>query len=167
MGLVAVFTPGTEARFSQFGVPSLIFYLIAYTFTNLGAFGALAAISRVVGGDNLSDLHGLHKRNLGLAALMAVFVLSLAGIPPLSGFLAKFLVFQAAWESGAIWLVYYYLRILKAMFVNEAADDRYIPVPAGMNFSLILSAVMVVVLGVLPSLFLPAIDAVTQTALLR
>lgn len=176
LGLIAIYAPGGQGRFSQFGSLSLIYYLVAYTFTNLGAFGALAAISRVVGGDEISDLHGLYKRNLGLTALMAVFVLSLAGIPPLSGFWGKFFVFQAAWESGAIWLVvvavlntiislYYYLRLLKAMLMTEPLDERRISVPAGMNFSLVLSAVLVLLLGLVPNLFLPALTTVTQTAL--
>lgn len=173
LGLIAVYAPGQNGTFSQFGVPSLVYYLVAYTFTNLGAFGALAAISRVLGGDELSDLNGLYKRNLGLTVLMAVFVLSLAGIPPLSGFFAKFLVFQAAWESGAIWLVvvgvlntlislYYYLRILKHMFINEPLSEERVPVPAGMNLSLIVSAVLVLILGLTPSFFLPALNAVAQ-----
>jgi NADH-quinone oxidoreductase subunit N len=175
LGLIGTYVSSGTAQFSQFGVPSLMFYLIAYTFTNLGAFGALAAISRVVGGDQLSDLNGLYKRNLGLAVLMAIFVLSLAGIPPLSGFWAKFLVFQAGWESGAIWLVvvavlntiislYYYLRILKAMFMNEPVSDERISVPGGMNFSLIVSAIVVFVMGLIPNFFLPAINSVTQVA---
>ncbi|HEX6290328.1 MAG TPA: NADH-quinone oxidoreductase subunit N [Herpetosiphonaceae bacterium] len=176
LGLIAAYAPGgTTGQFSQFGVPSLIFYLVAYTFTNLGAFGALAAVSRVVGGDQMSDLNGLYKRNLGLAVLLVIFVLSLAGIPPLSGFWAKFLVFQAGWESGAIWLVvvavlntiislYYYLRMLKAIFINEPTDDRRISVPAGINFSLVLSAIIVFVMGLIPNFFLPAINSVTQVA---
>ncbi|MBV9791018.1 MAG: NADH-quinone oxidoreductase subunit N, partial [Chloroflexi bacterium] len=176
LGLIGVYAPGSPGgQFSQFGVQSLVYYLIAYTFTNLGAFGALAAISRVVGGDDLSDLNGLYKRNLGLAVLMAVFVLSLAGIPPLSGFWAKFMVFQAGWESGAIWLVvvavlntiislYYYLRLLKAMFMHEPLTEERINVPAGINFSLVVSALIVFFMGLLPNFFLPAINSVTQIA---
>lgn len=176
LGLIGVYAPGSPGgQFSQFGVQSLMYYLIAYTFTNLGAFGALAAISRVVGGDDLSDLNGLYKRNLGLAVLMAVFVLSLAGIPPLSGFWAKFMVFQAGWESGAIWLVvvavlntiislYYYLRLLKAMFMHEPLTEERISVPAGINFSLVISALIVFIMGLIPNFFLPAINSITQVA---
>ncbi len=175
LGLIATFVPGQTEDFSQFGVPSLLYYLVTYTFTNLGAFGVLAAISRVVGGDDLSDLNGLYKRNLGLAVLMAVFVLSLAGIPPLSGFFAKFMVFQAAWESGAVWLVvaavlntvislYFYLRVLKHMFMTDPSAEARIPVPFGTRMSLVVSAILVLVLGLTPSFFLPAINAVTQTA---
>lgn len=185
IGLVAMYqrTPTeqvagqvAEARaFSEFGMTSLLFYLIVYTVTNLGAFGALTAVSRITGGDELSDLFGLHRRNLPLAVLFGIFVLSLAGIPPLSGFLAKFLVFQAGWESGALWLViaallntvislYYYLRILKAMFFAEPLDDRKISVPSGINFSLITTAVLVLALGLFPQLFLPAINVVDRLA---
>ncbi|HEY0735585.1 MAG TPA: NADH-quinone oxidoreductase subunit N [Herpetosiphonaceae bacterium] len=176
LGLIGIYAPGSPGgAFSQFGAQSLIYYLIAYTFTNLGAFGALAAISRVVGGDEMSDLNGLYKRNLGLAVLMAVFVLSLAGIPPLSGFWAKFMVFQAGWESGAIWLVvvavlntiislYYYLRLLKAMFINEPLSEERISVPSGINFSLVISALIVFIMGLIPNFFLPAIDSIRQVA---
>jgi NADH-quinone oxidoreductase subunit N len=175
LGLVAIYLPEQPGSFSQFGVQSLVYYLITYTFTNMGAFGVLAVINRAVGGDELSDLNGLYRRNLGLACLMALFVLSLAGIPPLNGFWAKFLVFQAAWEGGAVWLVvvgilntlialYYYLRFLKAMFINEPLEEAGVPVPAGMNATLLFSAVFVVLMGLVPSLFLPAMDAITQVA---
>lgn len=178
LGLIAVYLPGptgVATAQTEFGTSSLMYYLITYTFTNLGAFGVLAAVRRVVGGDDMSHLNGLYKRNLGLAALMAVFVLSLAGIPPLAGFWAKFYIFMAGWESGAIWLVvvavintiislYYYLQILKAMFMNEPLDDRTIDVPAGTNFSLITSAVAILVLGLVPNFFLPALNVVTQIA---
>ncbi len=136
IGMTAVFAKGGQT-FSSFGMTSLMYYLVTYTVTNLGAFGALAAVSRVMGGDELSDLFGLHRRNLPLAVVFVFFLLSLAGIPPLSGFWAKFFVFQAGWESGAIWLViaallntvislYYYLRLLKAMFFAEPLDERRI-----------------------------------------
>jgi NADH-quinone oxidoreductase subunit N len=178
IGLVAVYLPspvGSQGALTEMGTSSLIYYLVTYTFTNLGAFGALAAISRVVGGDEFSDLDGLYKRNLGLAVLMAVFVLSLAGIPPLSGFFAKFYVFMAGWESNALLLVvvavlntivslYYYLRILKSMFMNEPRDDRRVDVPAGMNASIVVSAIAVIALGLAPNFFLPALNVVTQVA---
>ena len=177
IGMVAIYTGGQEgpASFTTFGMTSLIYYLIAYTATNLGAFGALAAVSRTLGGDEISDLNGLHRRNLGLAVLFVVFVLSLAGIPPLAGFWAKWFVFSAGWESGALWLViaavintlislYYYLRLLKAMFLTEPLDERRVDVPAGTGFSLFVTALAVLLLGLFPNWFLPAIQATTQLA---
>src|ERR671932_965248 len=177
IGLAAIYTsgPAGPTAFSSFGMMSLIYYLIAYTVTNLGAFGALAVIGRALGGDEISDLNGLHRRNLGLAALFVFFVLSLAGIPPLAGFWAKWFVFSAGWESGALWLViaavintlislYYYLRLLKAMFLTEPLDDRTVALPAGSGFTLIVTALAVLILGLFPNWFLPAIHATTQLA---
>jgi NADH-quinone oxidoreductase subunit N len=177
IGLVGLYSANAQApgTFTTYGMLSLVYYLITYCVTNLGAFAAIALIGRALGGDEISDLNGLHRRNLGLAALFLFFVLSLAGIPPLSGFWAKWFVFSAGWESGAIWLViaavtntiislYYYLRLLKATFLTEPMDERQISIPAGTGFSLIVTAVAVLILGLFPSWFLPAIQATTQLA---
>ena len=177
IGLVALYSNRAQApgTFTTFGMVSLIYYLIAYCATNLGAFGALAVVGRALGGDEISDLYGLHRRNLGLAVLFVIFVLSLAGIPPLSGFWAKWFVFSAGWEGGALWLViiavlntlislYYYLRLLKAMFLTQPLDERRIDVPGGTGFSLLVAAVAVLVMGLFPNWFLPAIQATTQLA---
>jgi NADH-quinone oxidoreductase subunit N len=177
IGMVGLYTTSAQApgTFTTYGMLSLIYYLVTYCVTNLGAFAAIALIGRALGGDEISDLNGLHRRNLGLATLFLFFVLSLAGIPPLSGFWAKWFVFSAGWESGAVWLViaavvntmislYYYLRLLKATFLTEPMDERRISIPAGTGFSLIVTAVAVVILGLFPNWFLPAIEATTQLA---
>ncbi len=159
----------------EMGASALIYYLIVYTVTNIGAFGALAVVSMAVGGDELSDLNGLARRNLGLTVLFTVSVLSLAGIPPLAGFFAKFYVFMAAWQAGATWLViialvttiislYYYLRFLKAMFITAPADDTPIATPLGMNATLIVTTVLLLVLGIFPNLILSVIDQVQAVA---
>jgi NADH-quinone oxidoreductase subunit N len=153
------------------GTSALIYYLVVYSITNIGAFGALAVVSLAVGGDDISDLYGLARRNIGLATLLAIFVLSLAGIPPLSGFFAKFYIFMAGWQSGAHWLVivavvmtivslYYYLRLLKAMFITPPSSDEPVPTPGGMNVALVLSAVLVVALGIYPNLLLTVVEQV-------
>jgi NADH-quinone oxidoreductase subunit N len=177
IGLVGLYTvrPDGTTAFTTFGMMSLIYYVIVYCVTNLGAFGALAAVSRVTGGDEISDLNGLHRRNLGLAVMFAIFVLSLAGIPPLSGFFAKWFVFSAGWETNAIWLVifavlstlislYYYLRLLKAMFMTEPLDESRISVPGGTTFALLVTGLAVILLGLFPNWVLPAIQATTQLA---
>jgi NADH-quinone oxidoreductase subunit N len=153
------------------GTSALIYYLVVYSITNIGAFGALAVVSLTVGGDDISDLNGLARRNIGLATLLAIFVLSLAGIPPLSGFFAKFYIFMAGWQSGAHWLVivavvmtivslYYYLRLLKAMFITPPSSDEPVPTPGGMNVALVLSAVLVIALGIYPNLLLTVVEQV-------
>jgi NADH-quinone oxidoreductase subunit N len=104
-----------------------------YAVTLVGAFGVVGVVRRETGGDNFSNFSGLTSRSPLLAGCMAVFMLSLAGIPPLAGFFGKFYLFSAALHAGAnqalLWLVglglvgsfvslYYYLLVLKAIFVD-------------------------------------------------
>jgi NADH-quinone oxidoreductase subunit N len=146
-----------------FSTSSLIYYLIVYTATNLGAFGTLAVISDAIGGDDMADLNGLWRRNIGLTLMLTLFVLSLAGVPPLSGFWAKFFVFMAGYQAGAVWLVaiavvmtivalYYYLGFLKVMWMNEPKSLEPIPTPRAMNATLIITTALVVLLGLFPNL---------------
>lgn len=147
------------------GISSLLYYLVVYTVTNIAAFGSLAVISLAIGGDDMDDLKGMARRNLGLTVLFAISILSLAGVPPLAGFLAKFYVFMAAWQSGARWLVvfavattvvslYYYLRFLKTMFIDAPTDESPVPTPAWMNVSIVVSAILILALGVYPNMVL-------------
>jgi NADH-quinone oxidoreductase subunit N len=115
--------------------PGLVFYVIAYLFMNVGAFGVLAAMSgQGVERTSLADFAGLGRRHPWLAASLAVFLLSLAGFPPTAGFLAKFYVFSAAVAKGHVLLVVaavlaslisvgYYLKIIVAMYMQEAASE--------------------------------------------
>jgi NADH-quinone oxidoreductase subunit N len=158
-----------------FGTASLIYYLIAYTITNLGAFGALAVVSEALGGDDMSDLNGLWRRNIGLALMLTVLVLSLAGVPPLVGFWAKFFVFMAGYQAGALLPVavgvamtivslYYYLRFLKAMWINPANSAEPIVTPRSMNATLIVSTVLVLLLGLFPNLIWNILSQATLVA---
>jgi NADH-quinone oxidoreductase subunit N len=144
-----------------FGAAALLYYLITYTLTNLGAFGALAVIAEAVGGDDMRDLDGLWKRNIGLALMFTLLVLSLAGVPPLAGFWAKFFVFMTGYKAGAVWLVaiavtmtivslYYYLRFLKAMWFNEPSSLEPVSTPPSMNATLIVATALVTLLGLFP-----------------
>ncbi|MCG8346750.1 MAG: NADH-quinone oxidoreductase subunit N [Chloroflexales bacterium] len=173
MGLVAWASPLNIDR--ELATSALLYYLIVYTLTNIAAFGALAVIDVTVGGDEISDLNGLAQRNLGLAVLTAISVLSLAGIPPLAGFFAKFYVFMAAWQSGAYWLViggvittvvalYYYLRLLKAMFINAPISTEPVSTPLAVNMTLILATVALIGLGVFPNVILQVISQVQTVA---
>lgn len=173
MGLIAWASPYPVDR--QLGSSSLIYYLVVYALTNVGAFGALAVASMAVGGEERADLNGLAQRHLGLATLFAIFILSLAGIPPMSGFLAKFYVFMAAWQAGAKALViiavlttmiglYYYLLVLKSLFIASPKSFEPIPLPPAMNVALIVSAVLVVLLGIYPNVILTTIDQVRVAA---
>jgi NADH-quinone oxidoreductase subunit N len=157
------------------GTAALLYYLVVYTLTNLGAFGALAAIKLAVGGDEISDLNGLARRNLPLAVLFALCVLSLAGVPPLSGFFAKFYVFMVSWQSGAWWLViialfttvislFYYLRLLKAMFIEAPASEAPLPAPRAIMSALGIVVTALAILGIFPNLILGIISRVQVVA---
>lgn len=158
-----------------FGTAALFYYLIAYTITNLGSFGVLTVISDALGGDDLKDLNGLWRRNLPLALMMTILILSLAGIPPLAGFWAKFFVFMAGFQAGAVPLVaiaivmtvvslYYYLRFLKAMWMNPATSTEPIVTPRIANAAIVISTVLVVVMGVLPNLFWGVLSSASAIA---
>lgn len=173
MGLVAWASPLTIDR--ALGTSALVYYLVVYTVTNLGAFGVLAVVMLAVGQDEIADLRGLSRRNLGLAAMFAVCLLSLAGIPPLAGFFAKFYVFMAAWQAGAWWLVmiglvmtivalYYYLRLLRAMFIEPPVTPDPLPIPRTMYATLMMATFLVLVLGIYPNLVLRVINQVQVTA---
>src|SRR5206468_2828352 len=116
------------------GFSATLFYTTAYAMTLVGAFGVVGLVRRQTGGDDFSNFSGLWTRSPLLAGCMAIFMLSLAGIPPLAGFFGKFYLFSAALrvsgDHGLLWLValalfgslislYYYLIVLKVIFVDE------------------------------------------------
>lgn len=116
---------------NQLGMASVIYYVLVYIFSNLGAFGVAIAISNEKGKENIDEYNGLYKTNPGLSLIMTLALFSLAGIPPVAGFFGKFFLFTAAAEKGYYLLVliavlntiislYYYLLIVKAMFINKS-----------------------------------------------
>jgi len=115
---------------SPLGMSTILYFVLIYIFTNLGAFGVVSAISVATGKENMDDYNGLYKTNPTLSLLMMLALFSLAGIPPVAGFFGKFFLFTAAAHSGYYWLVfiavinatvslYYYLLVVKAMFINQ------------------------------------------------
>jgi len=162
---------------SQTGVASLVYYIVTYALTTLGAFAVAAAVENGAGDTRFSDFAGLSRRAPVLSLCMMVFILSLAGIPPLAGFFGKFYVFIAAAgaskDLGLLWLVifaiamsavslYYYLQVLKQVYVTES-PATVIPVKASIAFQIgvVLMALGVVVLGCAPNLLLgPIVDAI-------
>ena len=151
---------------TQMGATSVLFYIIVYALTNLGAFGVVAALSSRAGGDDMRNFDGMARRAPFLSLLMLIFVLSLAGIPPLGGFFGKFYLFAAAIQRdaqhfGLLWLVilgivmsavslYYYLVLLKHIYVMEGTDQSRIHTPTYLNVTLGLVALAVIALGVFP-----------------
>lgn len=141
------------------GAASIMFFLLAYTLTNLGAFAAIIAFSDRVGSDRIEDYAGLSTRSPWLALGFAICLFSLIGIPPLAGFFGKFYIFAEAYNRGLGWLVliallnsavsmYYYLRVVKVMYLDPAADETRLPVPLSAGVALAVTAVGVIVIGI-------------------
>ncbi len=149
------------AVFGNFGTASIWIYLAAYAFTNLGLFTIVIAVSNQTGSDDLAAYQGLARRSPGLAAALALFLISLAGIPPLAGFIAKFFVFAAvirehytvlaiAAALNSAVAAYYYFRIVKTVYLSEPSDPRPIALPWSLGIGLILCLAGVLVLGLVP-----------------
>jgi len=162
------------------GFSATLFYTTVYAFTLVGAFGVVALVRRETGGDDLTNFSALWSRSPLLAGCMAIFLLSLAGLPPLAGFFGKFYLFSVALRSGAnyglLWLVvlallgsfislYYYLIVLKMIFVDE--EPQLVPSPArgslGGDFlqriTLTVLAGVVVFFGIMPTTLIARIIA--------
>jgi NADH-quinone oxidoreductase subunit N len=116
---------------NQLGMASVIYYILVYIFSNLGAFGVVAAISNATGKESIDDYNGLYHTNPKLSLVMTLALFSLAGIPPVAGFFGKFFLFTAAAQKGFYALVliavlntiislYYYLLVVKAMFIIKS-----------------------------------------------
>lgn len=146
---------------SNLGVSSVSFYVFTYLFANMGAFAIVAVIADRTGSEQIADLAGFSKSSPVLAALLAVFMLSLAGIPPLAGFLAKYYVFAAAVQAGYTWLVilalltsvialYYYANVIRVMYLSADPNPHHIvpSFPAGLVLT--LAGIGVILFGLIP-----------------
>jgi NADH-quinone oxidoreductase subunit N len=167
LGLVA----GTAAAVNWDGIKGILIYLLVYTFMNLGAFGVITSLRhRKVIGDELDDLNGLYSRAPVEAVLMLVFLLSLAGIPPLAGFYGKYFIFLSLIETGhyalaalgvlySVFGLYYYLKIANAMFMRQPeAGDEKLPVSYAMRAALGVTAFATIFIGVLPNHFIVLVN---------
>ncbi len=119
--------------YNTLGVAAMMFYILVYIFSNLGAFGVIGAIENACGKVSMDDYRGLYKTNPRLAFTMMLAMFSLAGIPPFAGFFSKFFIFTGALEGGSVAIyvlvlialintivsLYYYLLVVKAMFISE------------------------------------------------
>jgi len=157
---------------SSRGVASVAFYTFVYLFANMGAFITAIAFSHNTGSDEIKDYAGLSRRSPALAAMMAVFMLSLVGIPPLAGFLGKYYLFSAAIEQRYIWLVviailtsvislYYYLGVVRQMYFQASTEENPIATGAALKTALIICVIGVLLFGIYPNIFL---DFASQAA---
>ncbi len=168
--------PGTNQ-----GVAALVYYAATYGLTTVGAFGVVSVVERKTGGESFSDFAGLCRRAPVVSFCMMIFMLSLAGIPPLAGFFGKFYVFAGALGSGQqglglLWLVvvaltmsavslYYYLKVLKQIYVAEPASGAVeSPTPMLTQVVLVVIAIAVVLLGCAPDVFVSRLNVALQVA---
>jgi NADH-quinone oxidoreductase subunit N len=152
-------------------IKGILIYLLVYTFMNIGAFAVVTSLRhRNIAGDDLDDLNGLYSRAPVEAVLMLVFVLSLAGIPPLAGFWGKYFIFLSLIEGNhyvlaalgvlySVFGLYYYLKIANAMFMRqpEKGEER-LPVSLGMRVALGVTAFATVYIGVMPNRFIEMVN---------
>jgi NADH-quinone oxidoreductase subunit N len=151
---------------NAFGSNGILFYLLSYTVMNIGAFGTLSLLEAPDGGGlAFEDYAGLSARKPLLAGMMALFMFSLSGIPPLAGFFGKYYVFAGAVEAGYTWLAivgvvmsvvsaYYYLRLVVVMYFREGGEQPDVPVSRLGFAALVISTVAILGLGLFPSIVL-------------
>jgi NADH-quinone oxidoreductase subunit N len=150
---------------SKLGMTSVIYFILVYIFSNLGAFGVVAAISNQTGKESMDDYNGLYHTNPKLSLLMMLALFSLAGIPPVAGFFGKFFLFTSAASAGYYWLVfiavlnatislYYYLLVVKAMFINKN-DNPIEPFKSDLatRVGLIICLAGIVILGLYSAIY--------------
>jgi NADH-quinone oxidoreductase subunit N len=143
------------------GQSGLLFFLASYALTNLGAFTAIIAISGKVDSDLIKDYVGMGKRAPLLALALSLCLISLIGMPPAAGFMAKFYIFSGAVQHGLLWLViiavinsvisaYYYLRVVKVMWLGKPASEARVPSSVALRVALALSCLGVLIMGIIP-----------------
>jgi NADH-quinone oxidoreductase subunit N len=158
---------------TQAGVSSVIYYLLVYLLTNLAVFGVVTAVSGFIGSDEIKDYAGLSRRNPGMALVLLVGLLSLAGMPPLGGFIIKFLIFASAVQANMIWLaviavinsiigLYYYLYVLKVVYLYQPQDETPLPIPGSYSIVLGFLSLAIILLG---TIFTPWINIAVNAAL--
>jgi NADH-quinone oxidoreductase subunit N len=178
LGLSAGVVNGTTGN-AQYAYSGAMFYIVTYVLTTLGAFGIILLLAREgFESDQIADLAGLNQRSPLYAAIMAVCMFSLAGVPPLVGFYAKLVVLQALVATGqglyiglAIYAVmmsligaFYYLRVVKVMYFDSPITATTVSAPADVRVVLSLNGALVLILGILPGgLMALCAEAVVRT----
>jgi len=152
----------THPDWSQLGAASVVFYMAAYIATNLLAFGIVMAFSRITGLEEIADYAGMSRRSPWLGLMMLAAFLSLAGMPPFGGFVAKVVVFAAGVQAGYTWLVvvgiinsvigaYYYLNVIKYVYLYRMPnqDEENLPIPLTRPYAIALAvlAIGVILIG--------------------
>ncbi|MYM81560.1 NADH-quinone oxidoreductase subunit NuoN [Duganella sp. FT50W] len=162
LGLLAGVAGTTNRTGMDAAYSSAMYYVLTYVLTTVGTFGTLMLLSRAgFDADNIADFKGLSKRSGWFATVMTILLFSLAGVPPMMGFAAKFAVLNSVLATGQIWLTvlavmfsligaFYYLRVIKHIWFDEPVDNAPLAAPADMKLVLSLNGLAIVALGILP-----------------
>jgi len=159
---------------TKMGSDAILFYLLTYLFANLGAFAIVIAVSQAIGSDEIEDYSGLGRRSPFLAFAMLIFLLSLAGVPPLAGFIGKIYIFVAAIKEGLYTLItvglinivismYYYLIVVKKMYIIEPHDPSPVSISGPMKAVVYVGLAGTLAIGIYPQ---PVIDWVVAATLM-
>jgi len=168
--MVGLATMGVSRPDSILGQTGVLFFLTGYALANLGAFSAIIAISNKIESDKIEDFSGMIKRAPVLTLALSLCLISLIGMPPAAGFMAKFYIFSGAVQNGLLWLVliavlnsvisaYYYLRVVKVMWFGEPSSDERVPSSGALRLALAISCLGVLLLGVFPGLVLGIVQS--------
>jgi len=170
---------------NEYGYIGLVIYLLVYTLMNMGAFGVIISLRRRgIIGDNVEDLTGLAQKSPGLAAMMAIFMLSLGGLPMTGGFIGKYFLFGGLLQRGstdhknwyywlAVWAIintvvsfYYYIRFIKVMYLGDRiADDKPLAFSPALWTALSVSLAGIIFVGVYPQPLIEAAKKLLATVL--
>jgi len=170
--MVGLATFGMAMSSTLFAESGLLFFLVSYALTNLGAFIAVVIISNKINSDNIADYAGMGKRSPLIALALTLCLVSLIGIPPAAGFMAKFYLFSLAAQHGLLWLViiaainsvisaYYYLRVVKVMWFNPAPSREKVPSSIAPKVALAICCLGVLLLGIIPGLMMKLTELAT------
>lgn len=171
--MVGLATMGVAPAADVLGQSAVLFFLVGYAVANLGAFIAIIAISNKIDSDLIQDYSGMGKRAPLLALALTLSLISLIGMPPAVGFMAKFYIFSGAVQNGLLWLViiavinsvisaYYYLRVVKVMWFGEPASEEKIPSSVALRFALSVSCLGVLLLGIIPGYVMKLAEAAAK-----
>lgn len=155
---------------TKMGSDAILFYLLTYLFANLGAFAVVIAVGNAIRSDEIDDYNGLNRRSPFLAFAMLVFLLSLAGVPPLAGFIGKLYIFVAAIKEELYTLIavglinivismYYYLIVVKKMYINEPTNSSQLTVTTPIKAAVYVGLTGTLLLGIYPGPFIEWIVA--------
>lgn len=171
--MVGLATMGMAPAADVLGQSGVLFFLAAYAVANMGAFIAIIAISNKLDSDLIQDYSGMSKRAPLLSLALTLCLISLIGMPPAAGFMAKFYIFSGAVQNGLLWLViiavlnsvisaYYYLRVAKVMWFGELASEEKVPSSGALRVALIVSSLGVLLLGIVPGAIMKLAEAAAK-----